>query len=287
MDLPLAFLQGPWRLTMGLGALDPADWLWPDDRHAAEVAERARLIREQPDQVYALLPGAEPAAQELHDLVRAWLAERRPDLLSPPRPAEPPLLALGRLVQEDFCILQRDHEAGGSAYELTAAILCFPAHWHLREKIGRGLREIHEPVPGFADRLGGAVERMFTSLRVERPVWRANWSVVEDDELFHPHPRESLPHLSAENAGELLRLRVERQTLRRLPRTGAVVFGIRTLIEPLARTARRPGAAGAMAARLREMEDGMAVYKGVPAMRAALLGYLDRVAAQEAGPAQA
>ena len=64
-------------------------------------------------------------------------------------------------------------------------------------------------------------------------MWRANWSVVENATLFHPQPRERLPDLTAENAGEKLWLRVERQTLRRLPASRAVVFTIRTLLRRL------------------------------------------------------
>ena len=38
MQLPLVFLDGPWKLAMGLNALDPADWLWRDEHFGAETA---------------------------------------------------------------------------------------------------------------------------------------------------------------------------------------------------------------------------------------------------------
>jgi hypothetical protein len=230
MQLPLVFLKGPSRLSMGLNALDPGDWLWPDELFASEA---------QPSQTGDAAP----------------------------------LARLGIAAQEDFCLLQR--RADGT-YALTAAVLCFPAHWRLRDKLGRPLDEIHAPVPGFAARLGTPVARFFDSLAVERPAWRANWSVVESPDLFHPGQRPALSDLSAENAGARLWLRVERQTLRRLPATRAVVFTIRTLIEPLARTVRRPGAAQAMAERFAEMDVAMAAYKGLPPIRAPLLAYLRR-----------
>jgi hypothetical protein len=192
----------------------------------------------------------------------------------------PPLLALATLAQEDFCLMQK--RADG-AYALTGAILCFPSHWHLHEKLGRPMAEIHAPVPGFAARLGGTADRFLTNLLPERPVWRANWTLVESPELFHPHPRETVPDLSAANAGERLWLRVERQTLRRLPVSGAVAFTIRSLVEPLAEVAGRPGVAAAMAARIREMDDAMAAYKGLPALRGPLLAWLDRRAEAAGG----
>jgi hypothetical protein len=284
MRLPLVFLDGPWKLAMGLGALDPADWLWRDERFAAETAERAALAEARPEEVHALLPGAEPAARELLAMVVGHL-ERDHGVRVQPDQSTSPLLGLVPLAQEDFCLMQRRPD--DEAYALAGALLCFPAHWRLREKLGRPLAEIHAPVPGFNERLGGPADRFFRNLAAERPVWRANWSVVESPALFHPQPREPLPGLSAENAGELLWLRVERQTLRRLPRTEALVFTIRTLVRRLDRVAGEPGVAAAMAARVREMEEGMAAYKGLPALRGPLLAYLDALADAAETPTRA
>jgi hypothetical protein len=263
MQLPLVFLDGPWKLAMGLNALDPADWLWRDDAFAAETAQRQGLLAERPGEVLAMLPEAAPAAAELVAMVETY-QELDPS-------ADGSMARLAGLAQEDFCVMQ----AGpGGAYALTAALLCAPAHWRLAEKLGRPLGEIHAPVPGFNDRLGGPADRFFANLTVERPVWRANWSVVESPVLFHPQPRMPVPGLTAENAGEKLWLRVERQTLRRLPRTRAIVFTIRTLLRRLDEIAADPAVASAMAARIGEMEPGMAGYKGMPGLRDPLLGWL-------------
>lgn len=276
MQLPLVFLDGPWKLAMGLSALAPADWLWRDGCFAAETARRAELIATRLGEVHAMLPGAEPAVGELVEMVRAHLG-RDHGLAVPDEAGDQaaPLLALGRLAQEDFCLLAPHAD---DPYALVAALLCFPAHWRLADKLGRPLALIHAPVPGLNQRLGAAADRFFANLVVERPVWRANWSVVESPELFHPHARVPVAGLSAANAGDQLWLRVERQTLRRLPETRAVVFTIRTLVRRLGEVAAQPGVAGAMAARIREMDAGMAAYKGIPALREPLLAYLDGLA---------
>lgn len=285
MPIPLTFLQGPWKLSMGLNLLDPADWLWLDEHHAAQTAQRAALAADRPDEVHAMLPEAAEAARELQAMVCRYLERHHPGLAAPMPAADvPPLMALAGLAQEDFCVVQQRQPDG--RYVLTGAILCFPAHWRLREKLGRSLAEIHGPVPGFEARLGRPVDRFFQSLEPERPVWRANWSLVEDTALFHPHGRAPIPDLTPANAGRLLWLRVERQTLRRLPESRAVVFTIRTLIEPLTAIARQPGLAQALAARLREMDPAMAAYKGLVAVGEPVLAYLDRMA-EEAGPAVA
>lgn len=267
MQLPLVFMDGPWKLAMGLNALDPADWLWRDAQFALETAQRRALLAERPDEVLAMLPAAEPAVRELVAMVAAHLGQAAPETGLLPD--------LTQLAQEDFCVMQA--QADGS-YVLTAALLCAPAHWRLAEKLGRPFSEIHQPVPGFNARLGGPADRFFRNLTVERPVWRANWSVVETPVLFHPQPRELLPDLAPENAGQKLWLRVERQTLRRLPESRAVVFTIRTLVRRLDEVAADPAVARAMAARIREMEPGMAGYKGMRWLKGPLLGWLDAVA---------
>lgn len=46
--------------------------------------------------------------------------------------------------------------------------------------------------------------------------------------------------ISADNAGERLFTRSERETLSRFPQTGAILFSIRTYIRPLQTFAQRP-----------------------------------------------
>jgi dimethylamine monooxygenase subunit A len=183
-----------------------------------------------------------------------------------------PLALAGRLVQEDLCLLQRDQDG----YRLVAAVLCFPAHWRLSDKLGRPLDIIHDPVPGFGERLAATVDRFFASIQVARPVWRVNWSLVDQPTLFRPPEHRGHPRpISAERAGSELWLRVERQTLRRLPGSGDVVFGIHTHVDPLEDAIGAPAAARALRARIREMPDEMARYKSILPIREALLAWLD------------
>jgi hypothetical protein len=287
---PYSFLDGPYRLAMGLHALAEPDWLEPGPDAAHQMAERRRLLAERPAEVVAALPESGPAQRELFALVLEHLAQHYPDRWRrdgaalvdlargariPPDPADP-LMTLGGMVQEDFCLMQ----AAPGGYRLTAAVLCFPTHWRLADKLGRPLDAIHAPVPGFDARLGRPVDRFFAALLVERPVWRANWSIVDTPELFRPPElRRRRRAISVAEAGEQLWLRVERQTLRRLPGCGAVVFGIRNHVEPLAAVTAAPEVAQALALRIREMPADMADYKGLTSIRAPLLDYLEQRAA--------
>jgi hypothetical protein len=290
------FLDGPWRLTMGIKALDLAEWIEVDERFAAQLAERRRLLEERPADVLAELPESARGQQELLQLLLDHLPARFPEnyrrtngLIENRTTGEgfeiaawqgAPLELAGRLVQEDLCLLQR----GDAGYRLVAAVLCFPAHWRLSDKLGRPLEAIHAPVPGFGERLAAPVDRFFEGIQVARPVWRVNWGMVDAPTLFRPPEHRGHPKpIGAERAGSELWLRVERQTLRRLPGSGDVVFGIHTHVDPLDDAIDSPVAARALGARIREMPDDMARYKSILPIREPLLAWLDR-RAEAQGP---
>src|SRR6185369_15328865 len=88
--------------------------------------------------------------------------------------------------------------------------------------------EIHAPVPAYADELAARVDRFLD--RLDRPVWRRNWFIHDSPELHLPEPPV---HLPTPRVPDDLWLRSERQTLRRLPSTGAVLFTIGTQLVPL------------------------------------------------------
>lgn len=286
MRMPLVFLDGPWKMAMGLRALEPAEWLWIDQDYATETAERRSLMATKPELVLACLPGAEAACRELLDTVLAWLERHAPEhvrrdgelwhlpatgeTIAPDEPA--PLVRLGSLVQEDFCLLS----AGADGrYHLVAGNLCFPLHWNLPQKLGQPMAMIHQPVPGFDQRLEVPVDRFFSNLEPERPVWRANWGLTSKYGLHLPDRSDRLSDLAADEVGERLYLRVERQTLRRLPLSRHVVFGIRSMRCRLDEFLAQPPVLRAMALRIREMPEAMLGYKGLLAIREPVLAWLD------------
>ena len=153
-------------------------------------------------------------------------------------------------VAEDLVLMQAD-ECGH--YRLTAASLCSPSHWQLEDKLGKTLPEIHAPVPGFARELDARVARFFGHLKVERPVQRYNWGLQRGSGRCQ---RQDSPE-----EGRELHYRVERQTLRRLPQTRAVVFTIRVMLAPLAALAARPGALAALFEAIEACPPALAHYK--------------------------
>jgi hypothetical protein len=63
---------------------------------------------------------------------------------------------------EDFNILLKNQETG--EYELKASATLFPAGWKLQERIGTSMANLHKPVPGWKEKLGGSVNRYTPSL---------------------------------------------------------------------------------------------------------------------------
>ncbi len=203
-------------IAMGTRALGDRPWLVVDERRDAELALKARLRAERHDEVFAALDGAGPASAEVLALVLAEIGGQADAALHP-------LDDAGAHVQEDLCVLQR---IDGS-WRLRAASLCFPSRWRLSDKLGRSVTAVHGPVDGYGERLAAKVDRQLDRLG-ERPVLRRNWFVHPDATLFQPdRPVGGDPVVPAGRALDELHVRSERQTLRRLPASRAVLFTIR------------------------------------------------------------
>lgn len=93
-----------------------------------------------------------------------------------------PMHLLGRLLQNDFVLMEKR----GAEHVLSAAVLCFPASWRLREKAGQPLTNIHVPVAEYDNDLARRVQRLFDGIQVGRPLWRFNQLWYDDPELFQP-----------------------------------------------------------------------------------------------------
>ncbi len=217
----------------GVLPLADHDWVQVDDAFAAQMAERDRLITEAGDTVHALLPEGRAAADELYALVLNKIAVlpgyrrdcdvvTRPDGVNVTLDPDQPLLTLGRLVQQDLCLM----EGGPDGHRLTGAILCFPASWTLSQKIGRPLTGIHDGVVPYSEDVGRRVQRMFDAIRVDQPLWRMNF-LTYDDPLLHQPRLEG--QRRKQPVGHFF-VRSERQCFVRLPVTRAVVFSIHTYV---------------------------------------------------------
>ena len=225
--LPVApWMKAHLRKLPGIEPITLQDWIQIDDAYEAQMGRRDELISQIPEKVHRIQPHALPAAQELLDMVLQLTPElkvlkghaTRPDSITVQLDYDAPLLTLGRLVQEDFLI----HERQGDQHVLVAAILCFPASWGLDEKFGRSIEAIHAPVEEFDARTLASVERMFKVIRHEHPMKRHNALRYSDPELFHPERGSDM----SRDVGKYIRS--ERQSIVRLPKSNFVVFSVHT-----------------------------------------------------------
>ncbi len=265
----------PERLQIGARMLDLTQWLEVDAHYARDVAEKRRLMATVPAQVFAALPRGLAGSQEVQALVTAHLQDRFPalaDSMLADDPKQHPLVHAALKVQEDLCVMSLvDGE-----WILSAASVCFPNRWDLTAKIGRSLSGIHEPVPHYEAKIGAATNSLFHKLTVERPIWRLNWTIMDSPALHQPVP-VPLPdalRINGSDLAENLWFRRERQTLRKLPQSGDILFTIRTYTDSLAAVARqdrdfRRNLAGTIA----EFDQAMVDYKGWANIKERLLDW--------------
>lgn len=93
--------------------------------------------------------------------------------------------------------------------------------------------------------------------------------------------KEPQSKLNRQPKPEEIYSRTERQSLRRMPRTGAILFTIRTYLEPVTELAKEPGVPGRMASAIRSWPEDVALYKGRARYQDVLLEYLDRMHDQQ------
>ncbi|QMW05756.1 heme-dependent oxidative N-demethylase family protein [Spirosoma foliorum] len=190
-----------------------------------------------------------------------------------------PLDWVGRQVQEDLLLL-----AGNDA-QLVSGQLCFANDWSLDEKLGLPFSQIHAPIVSIVEPMMRAAQMLMERLPIGRPIWRLNWSVKVSDQLdmtsrhtatIHQLLTNRLPFLPPDTIGNQLYIRVERQTLTRLPRSGAILFSIHTYQNLLANEASDPERAARMAQVFSTTPPALLAYKSMTHFMPELLAYLTR-----------
>jgi hypothetical protein len=284
--------------TIGLKPLDLTCWLEIDEDRDAYLAEKRRLYGEIPEKVFVAEDGTQAAQQDVLDLITDHLARQFPEIDASPKATtagngsaklhRQPLHAASLLVQEDLVLMRRSEDG----WRLVAASLCFPSAWSLQEKFGKPLQDIHTPVPGFGrgTRTADIITRIFDKLQVEQPVERMNWSLQAGAALYMPLSNAARIDRAAEkparfpepDVAENCFIRVERQTLRKLPASGDILFTIRIYLDPMKVLERHPdraAIAASLAAQLTALDAAQVDYKGFAADRERLVERLASIAA--------
>lgn len=271
--------------TIGLKPLDIGEWTDRDEAFEFQLAEKRRLYAAMRDKVFVEEPETRAAQAEVLSLIQ----DHTGTAANVPAQTEhgAPLIQASLLVQEDLIMMRRSTEG----WRLVAGSLCFPSSWTLTEKFGKPLEEIHAPVPGFSagTRNADLINRMFDKLQVEQPVLRYNWSIQAGDALYHPlsnsarvdRAEKPVSRFPGDPAASAF-IRVERQTLRKLPQSGDILFTIRIYLDPLGWLVRHPDKrmiAANFADQLCALDQSQVDYKGLAADRDRLVATLRTIAA--------
>jgi len=288
--------------TIGLRPVRQSEWIQFSPRHADNMREKRSRLTAQGDRYYRTLAESLNAQRELRDLVVAHLVTDHADryvlagstLTSRHEslawhlddPQIEPLRQLSDIIEEDFMLLQ---ELDG-VMRITASSNAYSSSGRLVSAVGETVHWAHLPVPTLSDKLGVRIDRVLSSVHEDTPCERFNWQVTPMATLFFPDD----PHRANANAmravrdalcrepgraGELLSIRVERQTLSRLPASRAVAFSLHTYSDPLSVLGADPPAALSMLRLLEGYSDSRWHYSEMDIVREPLLDYLRRVAA--------
>ncbi len=242
---------------LGLRPIRPENWILIGAGHAEMMRQKCERLDNHRSFYYRTLPNSLPAQRELRERVIAHLAadhqqsfERSGSVfrslitgrtLDLDDDSTEPLMQVSYLIEEDFMLLE---EVGGTV-QITAASNAYSSSGRLVGSVGHDMEWAHEPVPQLTRKLGGKINRVLGSIHAATPCERFNWQITPMATVFFPHDdphaanaaamREVLAELCRDpaRAGESLWMRVERQTLTRLPDSNAVAFSLHTYSDPL------------------------------------------------------
>lgn len=189
---------------------------------------------------------------------------------------EDPLTIAGMIQPADVNILIKQEDG---QYQLSAMMLGLGGGQRIKDKLGRTLANLHlGHVPHYTEQLHRPLDRFLAKLKVEGPIARNNsvisihdefhWPVVtngpEDDwDPINHGPAVGTPSYGVWSPPEAdcitdisqLYFTQERQTLRRLPKSGAIVWLVHTYIDPLESIIHEPGIPGRFASLIRSWDE--------------------------------
>ena len=294
------FRYGPKNnITMGLRSARHTDWIELDNHYPHYHRTKARRIEERGSKCCKTAPEAYNAAVELLEDLVEYLPERYPTLyrrtksginnlwsgesINTTAPlSEDPIQTCARLVQDDLAIMVEKED--GQYYLLSGAIL-LAGFWRLEDKFGMPLSDIHTSgdVPQFREKLEKGMMNFFRRVKPEKMVARNNYFLQVDNDLARSwsigsedSPEVSWNTAEKNRAIEHHYFRSERQTLRRLPRSGGVVFTIRTYFLPIIEIVQEKGVPGRLASAVRSWGEDVSRYKGKERYGDVLLEFLDK-----------
>ncbi|WP_408010657.1 heme-dependent oxidative N-demethylase family protein [Pseudalkalibacillus sp. A8] len=299
---PFPFTKNQYAYSNDSVLLDPLKTITVTDDYKSEIELKRKLLHKHHDRCFRSLPLSIESQWETLLLIFSELASRKPDSFIFEKKGNEcffqnhffeeevtflfrdastidlePLDLVGRHVQEDLIIMGDRHDG----LFLEAGQLCFPSNWSLAFVQGMEFKSIHSPVPGIqSDGFIQKVERFISKIRPGTAWERKNWSITVTNKLDTPletysewgkHRKE----VTAENAGDLIHLRVEVQRLFRLPMNHDVLFTIHTYLLQLNDLIQNESWLKTFYQNIKTLSEDITEYKGISTYRTELLRFLE------------
>ncbi|KAL8967648.1 MAG: hypothetical protein Q9183_002818, partial [Haloplaca sp. 2 TL-2023] len=162
--------------TMALTKLEPDWWLELEKTYVERIKERKELFANHGTMVLDYLPGSELGCKEVMEMALQFVCARYPQYFSLSHSVEKghvfhnrllqnetvvkdmhPLHVLLENVPEDFAVMIRNPEDG--FYYFRAGLLCSSLGWNVATKLGKVLKDIHEPIPDYKEKMEFSMDR--------------------------------------------------------------------------------------------------------------------------------
>ena len=278
--------------------MDPAQWLAIGPDHALFLREKRARLKANSLPFYRTTPGSLPAQIELRDRIVAHLLAQHADVFTMAdgrlvdrvegtaheldSPGVEPLAVISQFLEEDFILLQ---QVDGQD-QITAASNAYSSSGRIVSSVGRSIPWAHKFVPTLNEQLGPRIDRVLGNIKADAPVERFNWLLTPiASRLFPEDPHAAntaaVDKINAalvedpSRAGNILWIRVERQTLLRLPESGALAFSIYTCSDPLSSIAGDGESLSAMHRLIGSYSEDRMNYAAMAPIRAPVLKWLE------------
>ena len=306
-DRPWRPFRWPYHQTMSIFKLDINHWLDMDKYYQHYIDEKERIRLKYGEENFGMLPEGYEACVELMETVVDHMVERYPllftilkdgdwkttgkivrneitkevlDMTVPLK--DEPLVYVSKLSKEDFYLVLKNPSDG--RHHMVAGAVPFPGgSFFIKDKLGNHIDTIHQKVPYYEKSLKTSMERWFGRMKPEDPVERASWYITWDTKLkvsniyqtekFSPHMEKDLE----ETDPRQFNVRVERQTLRRLPKTGAIVFTNHPVYYSIEEMKDEPMIPSILKKIIYEGPEDIIKYKNFEMVRDKLAPYLDEL----------
>lgn len=291
-------------VKMGVRRLDLDNWIELDNQWPRYHTEKLARLEKRGPHLYKKTTEASLASLEVMELLSEYLVYRYPSLFEYcqvknkgqsikikatgeiyPIYSDDPLKYASLLIQDDLVIMI---EGSDGQYYLKAGIVLFAGLWRLEDKFGMSLAKIHVlgSVPQYAGNLEKTVDKFFQRMNPENPVFRFAYFVQTDGELGWSSmmgPEDTYGtacEVASDSTKKMLNieqvhLRVERQTLRRLPKSRAILFTLHPYVTPITELVKEPGVPGRLFSAIKSWTDDADEYRRSDNYKDILLKYIE------------